>query len=528
MNKKVLKSILGRLPYTVELYWDLVQRHKPWSAHYNLDILEAELPKAVKQTALFAPAAKPGKKIFIFASLHYWIDFSTFLGLALAGKGHDVTLSFLPYATWNQPIQKFDLRKQNLYTRDVLSAVHPLMQVQSLLDVRPFSRELPEDLRQVVEDVSIFDTQYTLQVEDITREEPIYQLRYERNLAAAQNARAWLLAHKPDLVIVPNGTILEMGVVYQVAKHLGIPVVTFEFGDQRERIWIAQDAEIMRHETDALWEALGSELLKETDLQQLQELFSARQDAKTWQNFARQWQDTPTEGGAAVRQKLGLDDRPVVLLATNVLGDSLTLGRQTFSKTMAEWIERTVTFFAEREDVQLVIRVHPGELLIHGTSMVDVVRAALGGEIPPQIHLVGPEEKVNTYDITDITDLGLVYTTTVGLEMALRGIPVVVAGQTHYRNRGFTQDPASWDAYFEILNALLADLESARLTQEQVELAWRYAYLFFFAFPKPFPWHLLDLKGDVAERPLGFVLGEEGTRRYGETFEFLAGKPLTW
>jgi hypothetical protein len=187
-----------------------------------------------------------------------------------------------------------------------------------------------------------------------------------------------------------------------------------------------------------------------------------------------------------------------------------------------------VTFFAEREDVQLVIRVHPGELLTHGTSMVDVVRAALGGEIPPQIHLVGPEEKVNTYDITDITDLGLVYTTTVGLEMALRGIPVVVAGQTHYRNRGFTQDPASWDAYFEILNALLADLESARLTQEQVELAWRYAYLFFFAFPKPFPWHLLDLKGDVAERPLGFVLGEEGTRRYGETFEFLAGKPLTW
>ena len=528
MNKKVLKSILGRLPYTVELYWDLVQRHKPWSAHYNLDILEAELPKAVKQTALFAPAAKPGKKIFIFASLHYWIDFSTFLGLALAGKGHDVTLSFLPYATWNQPIQKFDLRKQNLYTRDVLSAVHPLMQVQSLLDVRPFSRELPEDLRQAVEDVSIFDTQYTLQVEDITREEPIYQLRYERNLAAAQNARAWLLAHKPDLVIVPNGTILEMGVVYQVAKHLGIPVVTFEFGDQRERIWIAQDAEIMRHETDALWEALGSEPLQEADLQQLQELFSARQDAKTWQNFARQWQDTPTEGGAAVRRKLGLDDRPVVLLATNVLGDSLTLGRQTFSKTMAEWIERTVTFFAEREDVQLVIRVHPGELLIHGTSMVDVVRAALGGEIPPQIHLVGPEEKVNTYDITDITDLGLVYTTTVGLEMALRGIPVVVAGQTHYRNRGFTQDPASWDAYFEILNALLADLESARLTQEQVELAWRYAYLFFFAFPKPFPWHLLDLKGDVAERPLGFVLGEEGTRRYGETFEFLAGKPLTW
>ena len=75
---------------------------------------------------------------------------------------------------------------------------------------------------------------------------------------------------------------------------------------------------------------------------------------------------------------------------------------------------------------------------------------------------------------------------------------------------------------------MLADLESARLTEAQVELAWRYAYLFFFAFPKPFPWHLLDLKADIKERPLSFVLGEEGTRRYGETLAFLTGKPLIW
>ena len=227
MNKKVLKSILGRLPYTVELYWELVQRHKPWSAHYKLANLEAALPEAVQQTQLFSASTKPGKKVFIFSSLHYWIDYTTLLGLALAGKGHDVTLSFLPYANWDKAIQKFDLRKQNLYTRDVLKAVHPVMQVQSLLDVKPFSLELPEDLRQAVEDVSVFDTQYTLQVEDITRQEEVYKLRYARNLEAAQNARAWLLAHKPDVVIVPNGTILEMGVVYQVAKHLGIPVVTF-------------------------------------------------------------------------------------------------------------------------------------------------------------------------------------------------------------------------------------------------------------------------------------------------------------
>jgi len=46
------------------------------------------------------------------------------------------------------------------------------------------------------------------------------------------------------------------------------------------------------------------------------------------------------------------------MLATNVLGDSLTLGRNTFTKSMTEWIIRTIQYFIERPEVQLVIRIH--------------------------------------------------------------------------------------------------------------------------------------------------------------------------
>jgi hypothetical protein len=527
MEKRAIKKILGELPYTVELYWHLVQRHKPWKAHFNLDLLETELQDAVAQAEAFAGYSSGGKKVFIFASLHYWIEFSTLMAVVLAGKGHQVTFSYLPYASWDKPIEKFDLRGQNLYARQVLSQASSILKVQPLLDVLPFSKDLPPELLAAVEEVSTFDTQYTLQVEDIDKTHPLYQLRYKRNLEAARNGRAWLAAHKPDMVILPNGTIQEMGVLFRVAKYLQIPTVTFEFGDKREHIWLAQDTEIMRHETDHLWEARGEQALDEAQVEQLRSLFSARVNAKTWQNFTRKWQDTPTEGGASVRKKLNLDDRPVVLLATNVLGDSLTLDRQVFSKTMADWIERSIRYFVNRQDVQLLIRVHPGETLTHGTSMVDVVRAEMD-TLPEHIHLIEPEEKINTYDILDITDLGLVYTTTVGLEMAMSGIPVIVAGQTHYRSRGFTHDPSTWDEFFTSLDAILGDLEGSRLSQEQVELAWRYAYLFFFVFPKPFPWHLVDLNEDIKERPVGFVLGKEGRERYDKTFDYLTGRPLEW
>ena len=113
------------------------------------------------------------------------------------------------------------------------------------------SRELEEAVRQI----SIFDSQYTEQIEDIDPQSNIYRLRYRRNRDAAQSLLAWLRKEKPDVVIVPNGTIVEMGVCYNVAKSLKIPTVTYEFSDQRNRFWIAQDNEVMRQNTDSLWEA---------------------------------------------------------------------------------------------------------------------------------------------------------------------------------------------------------------------------------------------------------------------------------
>lgn len=527
MEKHAVKKLLGELPFTVELYWHLVQRHKPWQAHFSLDLLETELTSSVARAKSFQWSAKTGKRVFIFASLHYWIEFSAFMAVVLAGKGHQVTFSYLPFGSWDKPVERFDLRKQNIYAQQALSPAASILKVQPLLDIRPFSNDLPAELVEAVEEVSTFDTQYTLQVESIEKDDPLYQLRYRRNLEAAQKARTWLAAHKPDVVVIPNGTIQEMGIVFRVAQYLKIPTVTFEFSDKREHIWLAQNSEIMRHDTDDLWNACGDDPLKEDQVKQLHALFSAREDAKTWKNFTRQWQDSPIKGGISVRKKLDLDDRPIVLLATNVLGDSLTLDRQVFSQTMADWIEKSVRYFVGRDDVQLLIRVHPGETLTHGTSMVDVVNDAFE-TIPDHIHLIGPEEKINTYDILEIADLGLVYTTTVGLEMAMRGIPLIVAGQTHYRQRGFTYDPASWDEFYSMLDTLLGDLENSKLSKNQTELAWRYAYLFFFVFPKPFPWHLLDLKDDIGERPVNFVLGEEGQARYDKTFEYLTGTPLEW
>jgi hypothetical protein len=112
--------------------------------------------------------------------------------------------------------------------------------------------------------------------------------------------------------------------------------------------------------------------------------------------------------------------------------------------------------------------------------------------------------------------------------MAMAGVPVVVAGDTHYRNKGFTSDPKTLPAYFEAIDRLVAEPSGRRLPQAQIETAVRYAYRFFFEFPFPYPWHIVSLWDDLASQPLEVVAQPDHRRRYAETLRALIGVPIDW
>jgi hypothetical protein len=531
--KPTIKQFLGEIPFTAEAYWQLRQNGKPLSKSFSLRRTEKRMPgwRAAVEATRRTVSTGGGKQVLLFASLRYWLEHATLMGMALSGQGHEVTLTYLPYANWSKPVNRFDLRRNNAYAHSVLEGAEPYLHSLSLLDVKLDGEDLPASLVEAIREVSRRDVQYTLQVEEVDLDGELYRMRLERNLEAARAALTWLTAHFPDVVLTPNGSILEMGAIYQTARHLGIPVVTYEFGEQRGRIWLAQNGEVMLQETEALWQRRKDEKLSEEQRQRVAELYASRQRADLWQNFSRRWQGQAGQGGQKVRAALGLDARPVVLLPANVIGDSLTLGRQVFSESMTEWLLRTVEYFAGQPQAQLVVRIHPGERYTKGPSVAEVVlgtQEALRTPLPENIHLVGADDPVNTYDLVEIADLGLAYTTTVGMEMAMGGVPVVVAGKTHYRDKGFTLDPNSWEAYFQVIELALKNPERYRLSTAQVELAWTYAYRFFFDYPCPFPWHLLHFWNELEEWPVERVLSVEGQEEYGDTFRYLLGEPVKW
>ncbi|MCS7248461.1 MAG: capsular biosynthesis protein [Anaerolineales bacterium] len=534
LSKRELKEGLGRLPLLPEFYWRVVYQGKPQSRKASLQSLREQIPQWKVQARTIASqnsgSQRPKKRIALFSSYKLWLRHSALLAIALACWGHSVTLAYLPYLTWRRKMLSFNLRIQNVYLKDVLAQLAPWVKVVPLYSAkRTFPKpELPSALEQALQEVSLRDTQYTLQIEhfdpaDLSSEAGrLYALRMERNCLAAAWAWEWLKKEKPELLLVPNGSILEFGAIYQVAKFLGIPTVTYEFGEQRQRIWLALNEEVMLQNTDSVWQAHASQPFEEEQREKLAALLSARSQADLWENFSRRWQRAQRQGIETVRQQLALAEKPTFLLATNVIGDSLTLNRQIFSHSMTEWIERTLQFFARHPQVQLILRIHPGERHTCGPSVKEIVAATLP-VLPEHFRVVGADESTNTYDLIELADVGLVYTTTTGLEMAMSGLPVIVAGKTHYRRRGFTFDPASWEEYFALLERAIADPSSLRLSPDQVERAWHYAYVFFFEYPFPFPWHL-HLKDDLEQWPLQKVFSEEGQKLFGLTFSRLCGE----
>jgi len=539
ISKSTIKNFLGDIPYSAELYWHLRQCGKPLNQAFSLKKVEKALPdwRAQASGALKSNHTNHQRNVVLFSTLRYWVEHTTIMGMTLAGQGNKVTLIYLPYANWQKPLNKFDQRRQNTYVKNVLEIAKPMIQPISLLDMPSTPKQtIPDSLMTSIGEVSVRDTQYTMQVEEFDQNSnseasKLYHFRLSRNLQAAKTILAWLdslnQSQYPDIFIIPNGSILEMGSLFQAVQSRNIPVITYEFGEQRDRIWLSKNQEVMLQNTDSLWETFQETPLDETQWNKIKSLFKARQKANLFENFSRKWQGTPSQGGQLVREKLGLDNRPIILLAANVIGDSLTLGRQVFSINMTEWLIYTVKYFAKIKEVQFIIRIHPGERFIEGPSVSDLVKKTIY-PIPENIKLIEAEDTINTYDLVDIADLGLVYTTTVGLEMAMSGIPVIAVGQTHYRGKGFSFDPNSWESYQEILDDFMKNPTSLSLSRYQVEQAWNYAYRFFFEYPSLFPWHLVDFWKDVEKWQIERVLSDEGKQQFGKTFDYLIGEPRKW
>lgn len=129
-----------------------------------------------------------------------------------------------------------------------------------------------------------------------------------------------------------------------------------------------------------------------------------------------------------------LDELVAQRMTTAGANRAPVLERQAFD-TQVEWLGFLAAFVARRPDVHLAIRVHPregaagpaakaGKIQRVESEHLQILREAFPGD-PPCTKIFWPDDPVSSYDLAEIADVATVSFSTIGLELARLGVPVV-------------------------------------------------------------------------------------------------------
>jgi hypothetical protein len=294
---------------------------------------------------------------------------------------------------------------------------------------------------------------------------------FVESAAIAARAFARLLdRQRPQAIVMVSGLFFAESVMRALASQRGIHVVTYDIPGRPGTIFVSDGEPASFYDVQDRWDARPSTVPTADERERIEEDIKARLRGsdELWGGFDASAAPPPTPSGVTR-----------LAVFTNVSWDTAVALRDLGFADMFDWLERVVSWATTRPDIQLDVRAHPAETRVRGFESSDLAVDFLRnrfGTLPANIRLHGPESDIDSYKLIQESSAVLVYTSTIGLEAALLGRPVLVAADVHYRGKGFTVDLEGP----EHLERLLSRPGELQLTPEQHDLALMYAHVFFY------------------------------------------------
>ena len=141
------------------------------------------------------------------------------------------------------------------------------------------------------------------------------------------------------------------------------------------------------------------------------------------------------------------------------------------------WLRELVEWVSNRLDLQLIVRMHPRMGVGHRHSTISSDYRKLKeafATLPPNVVVLWPESKVSSYTIAEFADAALISWSSMGLELARFGVPIVAAFQ-----RVGLMPISDFIAFDEKTDKYFAAVEAAvdqRTTLAQISEAFRWTH----------------------------------------------------
>ncbi len=294
---------------------------------------------------------------------------------------------------------------------------------------------------------------------------------------------------KPDAQLLFNGRMSSTRIALELAKERGIRTICEERCPVVGRVRLFDNANCLSVEdTDVLWDAWKDTPLSREEIEELATFLRSRWhgNLKDVAVFSHKMQPETN-----VRTQLNLSaDRPVWVLFTSSMDETIDKPRKegVFPSHQA-WVEATVEYARRNPKVQLLIRVHPnagGSKALGRNSQDEEFYKNLAARAPENVQVLDSDNPTSSYTLAAVADVGFIWYSTIGLEMAAMGKPVVRAGRSWLAYADFMYSASSIESYEALLDRLIG-ISGKTFEIDRLVGAWRFAYVWFYRQSIPFP-----------------------------------------
>ncbi|HEY3375030.1 MAG TPA: hypothetical protein VGK02_08225 [Candidatus Aquicultor sp.] len=298
-------------------------------------------------------------------------------------------------------------------------------------------------------------------------------------LVAATAALSAIECIKPSQIFMSHGTYIDWGPALQEALAGNIPVIAWMASYLRARFYFCHVEDIARID----FHNLGENVWREQRSLSMTQFQDARLDKFLNDRYQKQisfdmkhFKEYKGEVDLLRRQYGLLDTKPIWGIMSHINWDAVADYAPMAYETFDEWILDTLNEVVEIPGVQWLIKIHPAEAWDSPENGVQQLIQKHFPTLPPHVRVINAEDEISPLDFFELIDGGITVYGTPGLELALQGKPVVLAGEAHYGGKGFTYDGLSPESYRRLLREA-ASLKP--LSKEQQRLARNYAYCYF-------------------------------------------------
>jgi len=284
-----------------------------------------------------------------------------------------------------------------------------------------------------------------------------------------------LLKDKPELfpekIILYNGTLSLEGYYRMWAQKKNIEYITQE-------TYIGQDSWIYKKNDEVMklrWDKEWNEF-KDIDFTTYHQ-----EKAMSYLDGLSQGKEMYDRLNHDYELDIDLKKKDFVVLFTNLNFDTAVLGRNPIFNSMKEWIDQTINYWIKNQPKQLlVIRIHPAEakLLKPTNDFIGIYLKEINEKIKAaNIKVYQSHDKVSSYELIKFMKLGLVYSSTIGIEIAYNNKPCLIAGDAFYKGQDFVYSSDNQINYFKQLNSLLNSKNKKSINKTDL---LRFVYFIYF------------------------------------------------